>query len=50
VLGHDDDEQVVTVLSFGYPARPAAPESRTPGEWIERADRVAFDDVVEVRS
>jgi nitroreductase len=50
VLGHDDDEQVVTVLSFGYPARPARPESRTPDEWIERADRLAFDDVVEVRS
>ena len=50
VLGHDEDEQVVTVLSFGYPARPADPERRTPDEWIERADRLAFDDVVEVRS
>ena len=50
VLGHDDDEQVVTVLSFGYPARPANPERRTPDEWIERADRLAFDDVVEIRS
>ena len=50
VLGHDDDEQVVTVLSFGYPARPADPERYTPDEWIERADRLAFDDVVEVRS
>ena len=50
VLGHDDDEQVVTVLSFGYPARPVDAESRTPDEWIERADRLTFDDVVEVRS
>jgi nitroreductase len=50
VLGHDDDEQVVTVLGFGYPARPVDPESRTPDEWIERVDRLAFDDVVEVRS
>ena len=50
VLGHDDDEQVATVLSFGYPARPVDAESRTPDEWIERADRLAFDDVVEVRS
>jgi nitroreductase len=50
ILGHDDDEQVVTVLSFGYPARPVDPETRTPDEWIERADRLAFDDVVEVRS
>ena len=47
VLGHADDEQVATVLSFGYPARPVDPESRTPDEWIERADRLAFDDVVE---
>jgi nitroreductase len=50
VLGHDDEEQVATVLSFGYPARPVDPESRTPDEWIERADRLAFDDVVELRS
>ena len=50
VLGHADDEQVATVLSFGYPARPADPASRTPDEWIERADRLAFDDVVEVFS
>ena len=50
VLGHADDEQVATVLSFGYPARPADPDSRTPDEWIERADRLPFDEVVEVRS
>jgi nitroreductase len=50
VLGHADDEQVATVLSFGYPARPVDPESRTPDEWIERADRLAFDEVAEVRS
>ena len=25
VLGHDDDEQVATLLSFGYPARPGRP-------------------------
>jgi nitroreductase len=50
ILGHDDDEQVATVLSFGYPARPVDPESRTSDEWAERADRLAFDEVVEVRS
>ena len=49
LLGHGDDEQVVTVLSFGYPARPVDAESRTPEEWIERADRLAFDEVVELR-
>ena len=50
VLGHADDEQVATVLSFGYPARPVDPENRTPDEWIERADRLDFDDVVDARS
>jgi len=50
VIGHADDEQVATVLSFGYPARPVDPEGRTPDAWIERADRLDFDDVVDVRS
>jgi nitroreductase len=48
LLGQADDEQVATVISFGYPARPVDPAGRTPEEWIERADRLAFDDVVEV--
>jgi nitroreductase len=50
VLGHGDDEQVATVISFGYPARPVDPETRTPEEWIARADRLPFDEVVELRS
>jgi nitroreductase len=50
VLGTGDDEQVVTVLGFGYPARRLNPESRTPDEWIARANRVPFDEVVELRS
>ena len=41
---------MATVLSFGYPARPVDPESRTAEEWIERADRLPFDEVVELRS
>jgi nitroreductase len=49
ILGHGDDEQVVTVLAFGYPARPVDPESRTPEEWIARARRLDFDEVVELR-
>ena len=44
-----DDEQVATVLSFGYPADPADPERRTPEEWIARAGRLPFDEVVELR-
>jgi nitroreductase len=50
ILGQGEDEQVVTVLSFGYPARPVDARSRTPEEWIDRADRLAFDEVVEVRT
>jgi nitroreductase len=48
-LGHDAEEQVATILTFGFPARPADPARRTPDEWIARADRLPFDEVVEVR-
>lgn len=34
------------VLSFGYPARPRRPESRSAEEWSERANRRPLDDVV----
>lgn len=47
VLGLAEDEQVATVLSFGYPARGRAPESRTVEEWSARADRRPLDDLVE---
>lgn len=50
ILGHGDDEQVVTVISFGFPARPVDAGRRTPDEWIARADRLPFDEVVELRS
>jgi nitroreductase len=49
LLGHGEDEQVATVLSFGYPARPVDAESRTPEEWTARAGRLPFDEVVELR-
>jgi nitroreductase len=42
----DDEDRVVTVLSFGYPARPVDPTRRSPEEWIERARRKPFDEVV----
>jgi nitroreductase len=45
----DADQQVAIVLSFGYPPRTPDPELRSPGEWIERADRLPFEDVVEER-
>jgi nitroreductase len=49
VLGHAADESLVIVLSFGYPARPVDPQRRSPEEWIERADRLPFDEIVELR-
>jgi nitroreductase len=48
-VGHGDDESVATVISFGYPARPRDPERRSAGEWIARADRLPFDEVVTER-
>ena len=44
-----EGEQVAIVLSFGYPARPLDPERRSPEEWLERADRLPFEEVVEER-
>ena len=49
VLGHGEDERVAIILSFGYPARPTDPARHTPEEWIERADRLPFDEVVDLR-
>jgi hypothetical protein len=46
VLGLDADERPAIVLTFGYPARPSDPERRSPEEWIARADRKPFDEVV----
>jgi len=34
------------VISFGYPQTPRNPESRTPEEWSERANRKPLDVVV----
>jgi nitroreductase len=48
-VGHGDDEQVATVLTFGYPERPRDPERRSIEEWIERADRRPYAEVVEER-
>jgi nitroreductase len=49
VLGHGEDERIAIVLTFGYPTRPSDPARRTPEEWIERADRLPFDEVVDLR-
>jgi nitroreductase len=49
VLGHAEEEQVATLISFGYPARPRDPGRRSPEEWITRADRLPFEQVIEER-
>ncbi|MEO8290386.1 MAG: nitroreductase family protein [Gaiellaceae bacterium] len=46
ILELSDEESVLNVLSFGYPAKPGDPESRTTEEWLARANRRPFDEVV----
>jgi len=48
-LGYDEDEEAATVLTFGYPATPLSAERLTPEEWIERADRKPYEEIVEER-
>jgi nitroreductase len=48
-VGHGDDESVAVVLTLGYPATPRDPARRTPEEWIVRADRKPYEEVVEER-
>jgi nitroreductase len=47
LLALGDDETLYAVLSFGHPAREAAPESRSPAEWSSRANRRSLDEVAE---
>jgi nitroreductase len=49
IVGHDDGEQVATVLTFGYPVAARDPERLSAQEWIERADRRPYEEVVEER-
>jgi nitroreductase len=44
-----EDEQVIMIISFGYPAKPRDPNERTGDEWIARAKRKPRDQVVERR-
>jgi nitroreductase len=45
LLGLTEDESLVIILTFGYPARWRDPESRTPEQWIERANRKPLEEV-----
>jgi nitroreductase len=47
LLDLEKEERPVTVLTFGYPVRTRDPERRTAIEWVDRADRKPFDDVVQ---
>jgi nitroreductase len=47
MLGLHTGEDPAIILTFGYPRRPIDPEGRSPEEWIRRANRKPFDEVVE---
>jgi nitroreductase len=49
VLGLGEDEHVLNVISFGFPARERNPEERPVEEWLSRAKRKPFDELVERR-
>jgi nitroreductase len=46
LLDLEEEERPTIVLTFGYPARTRDPQRHTAVEWIERANRKTFDDVV----
>ena len=47
LLDLEEGERPVVVLTFGYPARARDPQRHTAIEWIERANRKPFDEVVQ---
>lgn len=47
LLGLREGERSAIVLTFGYPAKPRDPSSRTPDEWSARANRRPLDELVE---
>jgi nitroreductase len=47
LLDLDEGEHPTIVLTFGYPAHTRDPQRHEALEWIERADRKPFDDVVQ---
>ncbi|MGI9557700.1 MAG: nitroreductase family protein [Solirubrobacterales bacterium] len=46
LVGAAGDEEVAVLLSFGYSASGADPSRFSVEEWIEKADRVPFDQAV----
>jgi nitroreductase len=47
LLSLDEGERPLNILSFGYPAKPRDPESRSAEEWIARAKRKPRNEVVQ---
>jgi nitroreductase len=47
LLDLEEGERPTVVLTFGYPARARDPQRHTALEWIERANRKPFDEVVQ---
>jgi nitroreductase len=48
-VGHGDDEQVATVLTFGHPVTARDVERLSAQEWIARADRRPYEEIVTER-
>jgi nitroreductase len=46
VAAHICGGEVKTILSFGYPANPRDPESRSADEWSAKANRTPLDELV----
>jgi nitroreductase len=42
----DEEEKIAIVLSFGWPAKPRDPSSRTADQWSARANRRPLEEVV----
>ena len=47
LLGLGEGEQVTTVLTFGYPVTARDPTRRSPEEWISKADRKPYEEIVQ---
>lgn len=46
LLELEDGLAPAILLSLGYPARPRDPAARSPEGWLERADRLPYEEVV----
>lgn len=47
LLALDDEERAMILITFGYPGHPRAPERHSSAEWVDRANRKPFDEVVQ---